>query len=319
MPPADWDQRVQQYGGGILQSRPWGQFQEALGRELVWAEGEGWQWLAAIRRSRGLRYLMCNYGPVATDEATMKAAVASLVSSATKLQADFVRLEPQGFITASKLTQLGGRQITEVDPQYTRIVDLTADEAVLRDGLTSGHRNPINGTQRRGITIRQTDATADFELFLTMLANTAGHSHVLFYPEDYYRHLFEVLGSAGVAKLYLAEAEGQPVAAALFYDWGGTRYYAHAGAYQELNRRVKASVSLVWQALLDAKAAKMRRFDLWGVAPEGDDTHHLANLSRFKHGFGGTQLDYLGTWDVPIKRHKYQLYSLYRKLRSLNS
>lgn len=245
----------------------------------------------------------------------MEAAVQSLCNAGTQLNADFLRIEPQTGASEAVLREQGAVRIGEVDPQFTRIVDLAQSEAALRDALTSGHRNGINGTKRRGIHIRQTDAKADFNEFLRMLHETAAHSGVRFWPDDYYRILIKTLGEAGVAKLYMAEAEGQPVAAALFYDWGGTRYYAHAGAHQEANRRLKAAVSLVWQALLDAKAAGLKRFDLWGVAPAADRAHHLAGLSVFKAGYGGEQVGFLGTWDIPLHRNKYRLYSLYRHLR----
>jgi len=147
------------------------------------------------------------------------------------------------------------------------------------------------------------------------LHDTATRSQVRFYPDAYYRQLYDSLRREKAISFYVAEAEGQPVAAAVFYDWGGTRHYAHAGAFQDRNRKLKASVSLVWQAMLDAQAAGAHRFDMWGVAPEGDDNHPLAALSYFKKGYGGVPATYGGTWDIPVKRWKYRLYQLYRRLR----
>ncbi|HUC20272.1 MAG TPA: peptidoglycan bridge formation glycyltransferase FemA/FemB family protein [Candidatus Polarisedimenticolaceae bacterium] len=315
LPPDDWDLQLQKLGGTILQSRLWMLFQQHLDRDVVCDEGDGWQWAASVRGNHGLRYVHCAYGPVARDEAVMSNAVMSAVRAAKDLGTDFVRIEPQAHTSAATLRKLGARQLAEFDPQHTQVIDLTKTEEKLRDDLASGHRNLINGTRRRGIAIRQSDKPGDFEEFLTMLADTARRSGVSFFLPDYFRALWEVLQPAGAVTLYVAEAEGLPVASALFYDWGDTRYYAHAGAYQEHNRRVKASVSLVWQAITDAKAAGLKRFDLWGVAPANSTTHHLAALSRFKRAFGGYQVDYLGTWDIPVKPAKYAAYSVYRKLR----
>jgi hypothetical protein len=314
LPPEGWDQRLQQHGGGILQSRPWAQFQMALGREVVWTEGEGWQWLGVIRGSHGLRYLMSNYGPVADDAKTMASATKQLVAAGRALGVDFVRLEPQREITASQLKQLGARQIGEMDPQHTMVVDLKQSETALRGALASGHRNLINGTERRGITIRRSQERADLDLLIQMLDDTARHSNVTFYPAEYYKHLYDALAPDHLV-LYLAEVKNKPVASALFYDWGDTRYYAHAGAFQEQNRRAKASVSLVWQALLDAKTAGRTSFDLWGTAPVGAEKHRLAGITKFKAAFGAIPVDYLGTWDIPLKSTKYRLYSQYRRMR----
>jgi hypothetical protein len=311
--PAVWDEPLQKLGGSILQSRSWGQFQQALDRDSVWAQGEGWQWLANVRVSRGLRYLMCGYGPVATSSATMTTALRSLMAAATELNIDFVRVEPQAQTTPEQLLKLGARHISEVDPEHTRIITLTQSEKALRSQLASGHRNLINGTQRRGITIKQMATTTGVDILYSLLQDTARYAHVTFYPQAYYQALIDELGAT--ASLYVAEAEGQSVAAALFYDWGGTRYYAHAGANQETNRRIKASVSLVWQAVMDAKAAQIQYFDLWGTAPEGDSTHRLAGITKFKAAFGGESVDYVGTWDIPLKHHKYRIYGVYRRLR----
>lgn len=311
--PAAWDQPLQQLDGSFLQSRAWAQFQQTLGRDPVWAQGEGWQWLAGIRVSRGLRYLMCSYGPTSDSSAAMMTALRSIMTAASELNIDFVRVEPQSHASADQLQKLGARQISEADPEHTRIIDLTQDEDELRSQLASGHRNLINGTKRRGITISQQTNAAGVDILFDLLQDTAKRAHITFYPKAYYQTLVDVLASA--TSLYVAEAEGRPVAAALFYDWGGTRYYAHAGADQEANRRLKASVSVVWQAIMDAKTGGMERFDLWGTAPDGDGTHRLAGITKFKAAFGGRPVDYLGTWDIPLKRHKYRAYGVYRRLR----
>ncbi|HUC87365.1 MAG TPA: peptidoglycan bridge formation glycyltransferase FemA/FemB family protein [Candidatus Saccharimonadales bacterium] len=314
LPDNNWDQALQQKQGSILQSRIWAQFQEELGRSSYWAQDTDWQWQVNLRVSHGLRYLLCSYGP-AGEGSGMAVALKSLQAAGRQLNADFVRVEPQRGITPAELRSLGGVKIAEASPEYTRIVDLTKDEAELRADLSASHRNRINGTERRGIEIKLTTDPDDFEEFLRMLHDTAARSKVAFWPDDYFRKLYNLLATGDIARMYMARAEGQPVAAAMFYDWGDTRYYAHAGAYQERNRKLKASVSLVWQALLDAKAAGLQCYDLWGVAPEGDSAHHLAGIAEFKAGFGGQQVSYLGTWDIPLKGGKYRLYTAYRRMR----
>jgi hypothetical protein len=314
LPPEteSWEHNLQQFGGSLLQSWAWAAFQQALGREPVWSRGKGWQWLAAVRHSRGLHYLMCGYGPTATGAQAMEEALTSLVTAGRELSMDFVRIEPQRHATPAVLDTFGAQRIGEADPEHTRVIDLQQNEGALRAALASGHRNLINGTERRGITIHHMTNAEGLGLFLAMLKDTARHSGITVYADDYYRTLLDKL--LGV-QLYVAKADGQPVASAIFYDWQGTRYYAHAGAFQELNRKAKASVSLVWQAILDAKAMKMKHFDLWGTAPIEESEHRLAGITKFKAAFGGESVDYLGTWDIPLKPAKYRAYGVYRRLR----
>lgn len=311
--PKDWDKSLRQLGGSIVQSAVWCEFQQQLGRQVVWKQGSGWQWLGVVRRSKGLNYLMCSYGPAAKDAAAMRTAVASMQQEAQQLGLDFIRLEPQRFATKSSMQKLGAVKISESSPTHTQVLDLRLSEDKLRSNLASGHRNLINGTERRGITITESTNQETLNLFTQMLDDTARRSGVVFYPASYYQTLLSAMPDN--LHLYRADVNGDPVATALFYDWQGVRYYAHAGAFQQKNRQAKASVSLVWQAIMDAKDGGLQTFDLWGTAPMGEDSHPLAGITKFKQAFGGQQVDYVGTWDLPLKKQKYRLYTMYRRLR----
>lgn len=316
--PKGWDQIVEERGGSILQSQVWAQFQSNLGREVVWDQGDGWCWSGVIRRSRGLSYLMVSYGPSIVGSEEGDAALKSITDFARSSKLDFVRIEPMTQPDARAIKKYGGRQIKEMQPQHTRIVDLRQSTEDLRHGLSSGHRNSINGAERRGLQINHSTDDGDFEQFLSMLDDTAKNSKVKFFDQKYYESIWKTLIMNNNASFYIAKTATEPVAAAIFYDWGHTRYYAHAAAYQQLNRQLGASAPLVWQAMTDAKNAGAKHFDLWGVAPEGIPNHPWAGITAFKQSFGGKTLSYVGTWDIPINKPKYDLYSLYRKLRGLD-
>lgn len=315
--PQDWDERLIHADGSILQSKAWAQFQKSLKRKAVWDEGKEWQWLAFVRESHGLKYLICSYGPTATSEKGYKEALDSLINSADELKVDFVRVEPRFGISADTLKQLGGYKIREVQPENTQIVDLIEQIEELRGHLSSGHRNSINGVERREIKIKSTTDQADFDQFLLMLKDTARNSRVKFFPPEYYRAAWKTLGPSKNAVLYMAKIDGKPIAGALFYDFGNTRYYAHAGAWQLLNRKVNASTPLVWQGLVEAKEQGKSKFDLWGIAPEGVPNHPWAGITSFKQSFGGERVTYVGTWDIPVNKPKYKLYRMYRRLRRI--
>ena len=53
-------------------------------------------------------------------------------------------------------------------------------------------------------------------------------------------------------------------------------------------------------------------FDLYGVVPPEVRDHAWSGFSDFKRSFGGRQLDYSGTWELPVKRLSYALYRLAR-------
>jgi hypothetical protein len=89
-----------------------------------------------------------------------------------------------------------------------------------------------------------------------MLHDTAARSKVTFWPDGYFQKLHDsARGPAILCGCTWRRPKISRWRLPCFMTGANTRYYAHAGAYQERNRKVKASVSLVWQALLDAKAA----------------------------------------------------------------
>ncbi len=312
LPDDDWDTRQRSRSGHMLQGRPWAQFQQALGRQVVWAEGDGWSWLGVVTAGRGVTYLYAPYGPTAETNKAFAAALECLEAAASELNLDFVRCEPIG-VDRAAVVQAGMNQAKMVQPQHTLIVDLRKDESDLRHDLSSGHRNAINGSERRGLALFMSRSLQDVEGFLELLHQTSGSRGFRAHDDRYYRVMLETLMPLKAASLGLAKCNGELVAAAIFFDYGDTRAYAHAGANQEA-RKLQAAAPLVWQAILDGKTEGLARFDLWGIAPEGaPESHPWAGFTRFKRSFGGSEITYTGTWEMPIKKSKYRIYRIAKK------
>lgn len=315
--PSDWDNHLKQLGGHFLQSSAWGAFQHALGRKVLQSHDQTWAWQGTELSVPGLRYLYLPYGPAVGSQPAE--AIASALVAAGEHGLDFLRLEPTGAVTEADLKAHNAIRTVGSQPEHTWVLDLEPNIDSLRSALESGHRNRINGAAKRGITITKTTDLAILEVFQHMLDDTAKRAGIRNHPDSYYRTLAETLVPAGAACFYIAQADGQPVSISLMYDWHDTRYYAHSGAFQELNRKFNTTVALVWQAIIDAKADGKRHFDFWGVAPADQPNHPWAGVSAFKRAFGGRQVDYLGTWDIPLHKTKYAAYKLQRRLRGKGS
>lgn len=120
-------------------------------------------------------------------------------------------------------------------------------------------------------------------------------------------------GSAVVTLVELA-GEPHPIAAALVYDDGTRRYYAHAAA-DDAHRRLSPGVVLVSNIIERAAAAGRQEFDLYGVVPPEVTDHAWSGFSKFKRAFGGYQVDYSGTWEIGVRPLRYAAYRLARRLR----
>lgn len=313
LPDKIWDARQRSRGAHMLQGLPWARFQEALGRTLVWAEGDGWSWLGIVTRGRGTSYLYAPYGPTVRSAATLDAALASMRAAAVELKLDFVRVEPVG-VPKVAVEKLGLIAVKDNQPQHSRIVDLRLDENELRSALSSSHRNTINGSERRGLTMRKSSDVAEIQAFLTLTHATASDRGIRPHADSYYETMLKTLLPTGDATLFLAEHDGAVASCSIVLDYEGTRGYAHTGNDPQL-RKLRATAPLVWFMMLDAKAAGLERFDLWGTAPAGAPKDHpWQGFTEFKQSFGGDEISYTGTWELPLRPTKYKLIKLAKKV-----
>jgi len=311
--PNNWNKTIQERGGHVLQSSQWASFQASVGRQPYYGISEDWFWLAYSRQVTGLHYLLAVHNPSIITDPT--SAINSLKIKASDLGCDFVRIEPVGNITHQQMLDMGAKKIADVQPSSTLLLDLTNSEEELRAGLESGHRNRINTAAKRGVVLTQTTSLKTVEPFLNLLKDTAAHAKITNHPDWYYQKMAKSLIEQSIAKFYIASAEDRPASISLVIDWGETRYYAHTGNDQILNRQYKAAVSNVWQMILDAKADGLKYFDFWGIAPPNQPDHSWAGLTAFKKGFGGEVVTNIGSYDIALNKAKYQLYTTYKKMR----
>lgn len=312
----NWDDQITRLGGGVLQSEAWDEFQASQGVRTNRLDGKNWSALLLERRQKGFSYLYAPYGPVIGSGATDE-AMRAIRELAQQQKADFVRLEPVGKIDQADLAKAGAVRSAAmtVNPSATQVLDLGKSEDELESELHSGHRRYIRAAGRAGIEISQTDDPAAVEDFLAMMHDTSAHDKFRAHPDDYYRAMARQLFPAGVAKLFFASHEGQKVAGVMVFDFGNTRAYAHAAAFQALNRPLRAGLYLAWQIILDAKRAGFESFDFWGIAPNDNPSHPLAGVTRFKTSFGGQAVHFVGAWDLPVRKNRFRLYQTLQSAR----
>jgi lipid II:glycine glycyltransferase (peptidoglycan interpeptide bridge formation enzyme) len=203
-------------------------------------------------------------------------------------------------------------------------MDLLQSEEQLLAAMHPKTRYNIKVAERHGVTVREANMSnavalqEDITRFWNMLGQTAERDRFHTHPERYYRTMVSTLavkGRAGCSvSLRFAELDGVAVAAGLFATFGSRVTYLH-GASLASARKVMAPYALHWQVIRDAKAAGMARYDLWGVAPDDNPEHAWAGITRFKTGFGGHRISYLGTWELPDSSVWYKLYRWVRQLR----
>ena len=109
----------------------------------------------------------------------------------------------------------------------------------------------------------------------------------------------ELIGDSGIGIVWVGEH--------------GVRYYAHAATDEE-HRKLMAGTIILIQMIVDAKESGMETYDFWGITTSEDPKHPWYGFTQYKKSFGGEQVDYAGTWDLPVKKARYSLYKIVRKI-----
>jgi lipid II:glycine glycyltransferase (peptidoglycan interpeptide bridge formation enzyme) len=104
-----------------------------------------------------------------------------------------------------------------VNLSSTVCIDLRKPETVQNKEMTKGHRYDIRKAKNNGVTAREVEYFEFLDTFISIYYETMGRTGACdyyFFPKQYFLQLKENLGDA--VRLYIAEAKGEVIAAAIF-------------------------------------------------------------------------------------------------------
>ncbi|MGY4540814.1 lipid II:glycine glycyltransferase (peptidoglycan interpeptide bridge formation enzyme) [Arthrobacter sp. UYNi723] len=303
----------------FLQTPAWADVQSSLGRTVHQQSGPGWSFLAVEEKNPAGKVLYAPYGPVASSAEAFDGALAALVATARSCGAVFVRIEPvSAGLEMPAATELNRRGLQPApvnqQPELSWIVDLEDDFKDVLAAMKPVNRNLYRNIHKKGVTFRASQDPDDISILLDFLHMTSRRNGFKPQSDAYLTQVAASLMPAGAATLFIAELHGEPIAAALAYDSADTRTYAHA-ALDDTHRKLSAGIPLLVTLMADAKDRGLKHVDLWGVAPADQPDHKWAGFTAFKKSFGGREVEYPGTWDLPVQKLRYNAYQLARKLR----
>ena len=303
----------------FLQSPAWEKFQKLEGHQTFRVQGDHFSALAILETTPVGNYLFCPYGPAIdtsksqTASANLQTALQALTQLAQEQNAFFVRIEPAfNSLSTQALQSLGLKKSHDIDPAHTWVLDLTQPKEELLKQMRKSNVQYWQSSAKKGLKIRTSQDPSEISILSSLLRGVANKDHFTPQDEEHLRLQIE----AGFATLYFAEYQGQTLAASLVYDYDGTRFYAHA-ATSDQERKLAAGTVLLVQMILDAQGSGAKTFDFWGITTSEDPKHPWYGFTKYKKSFGGHEIDYAGTWDLPLNSAKYRLYQIIRHLNRL--
>ena len=229
---------------------------------------------------------------------------------------------------ADTLTGLGWRRLSAAggfaagQPQYNFWVALVdsagaklEDDALLA-GMNQQWRRNIRKADKEGVRVRL-GSRDDLAEFHRVYVETAERDDFTPRPIAYFERMWDALTTEAPERLrlYLAHHDGDLVAATTMVQVGEHAWYSY-GASTTKKREVRGSNAVQWQMMRDARDAGAVVYDMRGITDTvaSDDPH--AGLLQFKAGTGGYAVEYLGEWDLPVKRGLYAAFMAWMKRRS---
>ena len=189
------------------------------------------------------------------------------------------------------LRRSGWRPGTPIQPSRTRQVDLKPDEADLWGELHKKWRQYVNKA-RKG-EIRVVEATVDrLPEFYSIYQETAKRAGFVIRTYESYLGVWQAFARLGMARLLMAEGPDGVGLATLFLLRVGDRVIEPYGGMTQAGADSRANYLLKWEAMRTSKEQGATSYDMWGISHEG--------IERFKAGFGGREIKYVGAWDLVL-------------------
>lgn len=299
-----------------MQSWEWGEFRVKTGNKILrlglydkskLVEG----YLLTLHR---IPYTHKYVAMLAKGPAPTREMLKGLITWAKQENVVFVRIEPDIVIThknAKGLLKLFAKFKMQTGRKFfnksTFLIDLTKSPEELLQAMHSKTRYNFKVSQKHGVVVIEDNSKEAFEKYLDLMNETTKRQNYFAHSEKYHRLMWEVLQSAGIAHLLKAVYGGKILACWILFVWKDTLYYPYGSSSSE-HKNVMGPYATMWEAIQFGKSLNLKYFDLWG----SDDKK---GYTKFKEGFGGKNVEFLDTWDLPISRKLYYTYRIAEELR----
>ena len=240
-------------------------------------------------------------------------------------QAIFVKIEPNvghKVDTLSALPQVakflqdnGAVPGRPLFTKYTFQLDLRPTEDELFAKLNSKTRYNINLAFKKGVQIFENTTKEGMEEYIKILEETTKRQGFYAHSPSYFRTMWEELGNSGMLHIFQAVYEEKILVSWVMFIFDGVLYYPY-GASRSEHRDVMASNLMMWEMIKFGKQMQCKMFDMWGsLGPEPNEKDPWFGFHRFKKGYGGDLVEFLGTYDLVINPPVYSIYKLVENVR----
>ena len=312
-----WDRFVTESAPGhLLQSWGWGELKALAGwSPLRLALYDGDQVVAAaqvLRRTAPHMPLRAGHlayiprGPVIdwSQPALCTSFFSHLTTCLRGQGAIALRMEPElpadapeVELVVMRMDAMRMHPTSTVQPLRTIVVDLSPTEEALLAQMKEKWRYNVRLAGRKGVTVRAAQSSADVSSWYRLLQTTGARDQFGIHTADYYLNAWNIFAPRDEARLLLAEYDGQLLSGIFVGLFAHQAIYLY-GASSNEQRQLMPNYLLQWEAMRWAKQRGAHSYDLWGIPATDAEDEAMAGVCRFKRGWGGRVVQFIGCYEA---------------------
>ena len=310
-------------GGHIFQSHQWGEFKREQGwkpiRLLLQRDGHvvgAGQFLLRSTLPIPGKIMYASKGPWLPwdDEEAVRAFFQGAAKIARREGAHTLKIEPEIQDERTDMRDMLGnvgfeKARYDLNFDATILVDLSPDEDDLLTGMTGKKgkttRYNIRRSAKEGVEVREPEdfdwAFRTFYKWTEELERRKEGVHIV-RPRQYFYDETRKLHDSGNGHFFFAFHEGEPLSGGYFSILGNKLYYM-LSASAEHGQSLHPNYALQWEVMRWAKSQGVTSYDMV-AAPRRenrDESDPYYGVYKFKLGFGGEVVDFIGCLDLPIQ------------------
>jgi peptidoglycan pentaglycine glycine transferase (the first glycine) len=308
---SDWENFILSHEeANFLQSWNWGVFHQNLGKNVfrfgLFKKPKLVGCVLAIKEEakRG-SHLTIAGGPILdwNNENHFRSFFSLIVETGKNEGCQFIRVRPQ-VLDTPQIRELFSAHGFKEAPMHltadlTLQIDLAPTEEELLYKMRKSSRYEIRRAGKLKIEVKKSSNPQDIREFHKHQLALAKKHHFVPFSYEFLHLQFKTFAADNQALLFHAYKDKRLLASAFVIFYNKEAVY-HYGISTKDNAHLPGSYACQWAAICEAKRRGIKRYNLWGVAPEDATHHRFAGVSRFKRGFGGKEVAHLPTHDLPL-------------------
>lgn len=278
-----------------LQTWEWGEFREKTGVKVVRAGGIQ----ATIHP---IPHTPWTIGYVPKGPAPDPAQVKTLAKIASEHNCIYIKCEPLAEVGKSNIVISNIKKARFVRGRslftpHNFVLDLTPSEQDLLKQMKPKTRYNIRLAERKGVEVEVDNSEEAFERYLELTRETTKRQKFYSHSQDYHRKMWQELHKAGMAEILVAKYKKEIITTWVLFTHNDTLYYPYGASTRE-HRELMANNLVMWEAIRLGKKRGLKYLDMWGaLGPKPDKNDPWYGFHKFKEGYGGRHVTYIGSWD----------------------